>query len=887
MSGPDSALAALIARARSLGPDEQLDFLRTACGADHSLFANAIMTLHSTGASGWWNRSYSNADAAVDEDSSLVGTLIGHYRVTGELGAGGMGRVLLAERADEQFTHQVAIKLVRGDLVSKQVQGRLRIERQILATLDHPNIAKLLDGGTHRGVPYIVMEYVDGQPIDTYCNSKHATIRERLELFRTVCSAVHYAHQNLIVHRDLKPTNILVTPEGVPKLLDFGIAKLLDSRQVTHTMAVTHFDTRLMTPDHASPEQVRGDPITTASDTYVLGVLLYELLTGRKPLAFRPERLQDLERAICEQSPAPLAIGLRGESRLPSDFLEEICQQRRTTPARLRKDLGGELEAIARMALRKEPERRYSSVERFSEDIGRYLSGLPVVAKRDTWTYRTQKFVNRHALGVAMAALAVVALAAVSVVMALQAQRIGIERANAEEVSTFLVDMFEHADPEQSRGNEVTVRELLDTASKRLDSDLQEQPATKSRLLATLGTVYGRLGIYADAKESLRDALALRRASLRADYPQIADAERRLAEVLVDSEDLREAEALLTSALEIYRKQLGAQSAEYVTTLQKFALLRQRQERLDEAEHMYAECIRILEAADATQRASLVTGLNGWAELLIYRKNYRDAEEKYRSAQRIGQSALGADHPLVAESMLGVAVALAGQSRFAEAQPLYEQSLGLYRRILGADHPQTAQVLATYGSFLRRAGKLSEAEAVLRETVRVQSVIRGPHHVRTAYAQSSLALVFLESQRPVEAKEQFELALNTYARELPEDHLYVSAALLGLGRALLALKQPREAATALERAENIAVRQYDRGTVAVASIVAARGGALLLQNSLAAAEPLLLESYPVLLASRGSADSFTLQVKEWIALLYSRQGESNKADRFFASLPAN
>jgi eukaryotic-like serine/threonine-protein kinase len=886
MGAPDSALDAIVRRAQSLDPDQRAAFLRGACGTDESLFTRAWSTLHCASGSNWWDHSAGDAGGDIPTQDEWIGSVIGNYRVVGVLGAGGMGRVLLAERADQQFTHKVAIKLVRAELVSKQVQGRLRIERQILAALDHSNIAKLLDGGTHAGVPYIVMEYVDGVPIDMYCNERRLTIPERLSLFRTVCSAVHYAHQNLIVHRDLKPTNILVTADGVPKLLDFGIAKLLDSRGLTQTMAVTHFDSRLMTPDHASPEQVRGDPITTASDTYVLGVLLYELLTGRKPLAVRPERLADLERAICEQAPTPLAHGLRSDAQLPANFLQQICTERSSTPARLRKELHSDLEAIVSMALRKEPERRYSSVEQFSNDIGRYLEGMPIVARRDTWAYRSRKFVARHAIGVSMTALAAVALIAFSIAMALQAQRIAMERAHAEEMSSFLVSMFEQADPEQSRGKEITVKELLDTASKRMDVELNEQPATKARLMATLGTVYGKLGDFAEAERVLRNTLTLRRAE-RSDDAQVADSEHRLAQVLIDSDQLAEAEQLLESALATYRRQFGESSRQVAATLHTFARLRRFQERLDEAADLHAQCVKILEASTPVDFESLIETLIDWGVGLEYRKDFAGAEKIYRKARDLADTKLGPDHPLVGPSSLGLAVSLAGQGNFRQAKPLYVKSSRIYEKIYGKAHPRTAQVLTNYGDFLRRAGELREAESVLRESVDVRTVISGPDSQRTAYAKVSLALLLLEANRASEAQHYFLEALDSYSRELPHDHQYIGAALLGLGRAQLALQQPRQASESLAKAAAIAKQQYASDSIAVASIIAAQGAALLEQNRLAEAERPLLDSYPVLLSVRGPNDAYTTQVRTWITALYERQGKKEQAAEYFASLPAN
>jgi serine/threonine-protein kinase len=887
MSDSVSAFEAIVRQARTLSGDERLAFLQGACAGNSDLFSRALKTLSAHDPAGdWWD---SDVDAASDDDSAgdLIGSVIGHYRVVGALGRGGMGQVLLAERADAQFRHKVAIKLVRNGLLSKQVQGRLRIERQILAALDHPNIARLLDGGTtDTGVPYIVMEYIDGIPIDRYCNERALSIRERLQLFRLVCSAVHYAHQNLIVHRDLKPSNILVTADGVPKLLDFGIAKLLDARQYSQTMAVTHFDARLLTPDHASPEQVRGDPITTASDTYVLGVLLYELLTGRKPLAVRSDRLSELERAICEDDPQPLDYGLRSSERLPRDFLDEVCAQRKTTPARLRKELSGDLSNIVAMALRKEPDRRYPSVEQFSADVGRYLDGMPVTARRDTWPYRARKFVGRHSLVVGAASLAVVALTGFAIVTNIQARRINEERAHAEEVSSFLIDVFEQASPERARGERITVEEVLNSASLQLSSELESQPTARARLLATLGTVYGNLGNFEEAEKALRTALAVRSKIYRADDPAVADAQRRLAAVLTERQQLTEADALLEAALTTNIAAFGPDGREVATTLHNLARLRQMQERFDESNEMYEKSVAILEAEPKSRFSELALTLNDWALLRSYRNDFAGAEGLYRRVLSLAENQLGGNHPHIAQSTHNLAVALDRQGKLTEAEPLYSESIEQYRRVFGDDHPQTAIALANYGRFLQRKRNYGEAERVLQETVALQTKIYGDSHTRSAYSRVNLGLLYVETNRPAEAKQEFDAALAIYSRELPRDHQYVGAALLGLGRALVAMKRPDEALTALERAEQIASRQYSRSSPAIISIHAAKGGALLAQNRLQDAEAMLSETYPALLSIRGPDDVYTLQVRSWIETLYLKQGRAEEAAQYFASLPA-
>src|SRR6202051_323933 len=428
----------------------------------------------------------------------MEGDRIGPYRVLRTLGVGGMGEVFLAERADAEFEQQVAIKVVFGSSLARGVQSRLKIERQILAQLDHPNIAHLLDGGSlPDGTVYIVMEYIDGIPIDAFCDSNRLDIVARLKLFQAVCAAVHYAHQNLVVHRDLKPSNILVTAAGVPKLLDFGIAKLLDERQAGHhTLTVTHADIRIMTPDHASPEQVRGQAITTSSDVYVLGVLLYRLLTGVGPFVIPSMRLTDIEHAICAKDPPIASDAVNTDSGVAA---RTVLEARSTTASRLRRTLKGDLDNIVCMAMRKETERRYGSSQKMMSDNKHYLDGKPVIARRDTLSYRSTKFVRRHWLPVAASFSAMVLILAFATtayvqsvrvaaerdIVAEQRERAEHERARAEEVSNFLVNLFKLSDPGENRGNQVTARELLDSGSKRVRLGLQDQPATKAALLTT------------------------------------------------------------------------------------------------------------------------------------------------------------------------------------------------------------------------------------------------------------------------------------------------------------------------------------------------------------------------------------------------------------------
>lgn len=366
--------------ASQLPPGKREGWLKRACHDDHSLYIQVESLLNAAGQeSGLLEKQIASYATAV---ATAPPERIGPYRVISEVGHGGMGAVYLAERADQQYQRQVAIKIIRSFAAPQaELLRRFRVERQILASLQHPNVAQMLDGDvTDDGIPYLVMEYVKGTRIDEYCSRQALSVRHRIELFRGVCSAVEHAHRNLVIHRDIKPSNILVTDDGTPKLLDFGIAKLLrpgDTRLAIDQTALTAPADRPRTPEYASPEQINGGAITTSTDVYALGIVLYELLAGRHPFADFRSEVRALERATCETEP-----------RRPSAMGSEWTSQ-----------LKGDLDAIVLKAIRKEPEHRYASVEQLSEDLGRYLDGFPVVARRGTRRYRTGKFIRRHLFG--------------------------------------------------------------------------------------------------------------------------------------------------------------------------------------------------------------------------------------------------------------------------------------------------------------------------------------------------------------------------------------------------------------------------------------------------------------------------------------------------------
>ena len=541
----------LLDEAIALAAVDRPSFLDRACDGDAALRreVDSLLSSHEQAGTGFLKTPAVDLRSAGPAAPARTGQRIGVYEIVEQIGQGGMGEVYRAVRADGQYTKEVAVKLVRGGRDSAFVLERFRNERQILATLDHPNIARLLDGGTtDDGVPYLVMELIEGVRIDSYCDAHTLSITERLKLFRQVCGAVQYAHQRLVIHRDIKPSNILVRKEGVPKLLDFGIAKILDPAAGAETTLA-----RPMTPEYASPEQILGQPITTASDVYSLGVVLYQLLTGRSPYPAETRSTHELARAVCETDPGrPSTSALRPQTVRINDRVEQVTPEemsrpREGSPAKLHRRLAGDLDNIVLMALRKEPQRRYASVEQFAEDVRRHLEALPVAATKGSWNYRAGKFAKRHKAGVM--ATTVVSLAMVAGIGAtVRAARIArqqadiahAERARAEkrfndvrQLSNSLI--FEIHDSIQSLPGATPARKLLlDRAVEYLDKlaqdsagdvDLQRELAWGYQRLATVqgDTTQSNLGQIGAAEASNRKAMALFEAVAKANPHNVTD----------------------------------------------------------------------------------------------------------------------------------------------------------------------------------------------------------------------------------------------------------------------------------------------------------------------------------------------------------------------------
>jgi serine/threonine-protein kinase len=785
-------LREILEGALDLPEGERQDFLEERCAGDPELRSEIDSLLHA-GDDGTERIAGSILDVAGRlNDAALpsAGERIGPYRVLRELGHGGMGSVYLAERADDDLSYQVAIKLMRVGLMSPEPLRRFRAERQILANLEHPGIARLLDGGTTPGgVPFVVMEYVDGRPIDRYCGDRQLDVRERLELFRVVCGAVSYAHRNLVVHRDLKPSNLLVTAEGAPKLLDFGIAKLLDpdEERVGATLAATTGG--LMTPDYASPEQVRGETITTASDIYSLGVLLYQLLTGRLPYELRGRTPAEIERAVCGSEPAkpsaaasstaPTAPAAGAGS--PTDARPEPVPATRGEARRFRRLLSGDLDNIVLKALRKEPERRYASVDDLSEDILRYLTGYPVAARPSSWAYRSSKFIRRHTVGIAATLLIVLATALYA--WSLARSRAAAERSatQAAQVTEFLTDLFEKADPYQE-GEEVVGLEVLEAAAERLEGQLDDDPELRATLLATLSGIFLRRGVFERAVPLLEEALEIRLTRLAANERGIADVKASLGYAYQERGDDKLGKAQLLEALEIYERLLGPEHELVAGVLDDLGSVTQRLGELEESEVFQQRALAIRERLFGEDSTEIAQTLHSLGILHQSRGRYAEAEAAHRRELEIYLAVNGPDHPTVANAHNSLGVTFGIQDRWEEAELHFRSALEVREKLFGDVHPHTAMTLNNLGIVNTTLGRYEEAEPLLMRSLTAWEALFGGEHQEVARVLSSLGTLAFETGDLEGAEARYQRSLELKIARLGPGHPELVGTLDGLVR---------------------------------------------------------------------------------------------------------
>ena len=884
-------LQELYDHAAGLSPEERASYLAGACGADHALReeVEALIAADPAESTGGLGQLIGKAVRdALESGTDIEGRRIGPYRIVRTIGQGGMGAVYLAERADEQYRGRVAIKLGNALFATPLAIERLRAERQILASLEHPNIARLLDGGTTaEGMPYLIMEYIEGVAIDVYCDQRRLSVRERLELFRDVCSAVHYAHQRLVVHRDLKPSNILVTSDGRAKLLDFGIAKLLDEADDAAAIAQrTVAEQRMLSPAFASPEHITGQPITTASDIYSLGVLLYRLLAGRLPYEFAGGTLLDLARLVTTAAPEPLSVAvLRSGDGGPAP--EDVAQARHTTPERLVRALRGDLDNIVLMTLRKEPERRYRSAIQLADDIRRHVTGMPVSARRDTWRYRSGKFVGRHPFGVATTVAAALFLVGYAATLLMQNERIRAEQERAEAAAEFLVGLFELFDPRVARDRPPTVEDILSRGEERVDSDLRAQPELQAVLRDALGRVYYSHGEYERARALLEAALEEKRARRGPQDVGVAQTMSALAATYLESGRSDDAERMQRAALDILSRRLGEGSLATAHSMVELGRVLRERGELDDAERALRQAIGILEQR-GTADDSLSVAENMLGSLLVLRGDLDGAQALYERMLDRDHDRLGANHPLVLKNLASLAVVLEQRGNFAGARCAYTESIDGLRRVLGDEHPDLGDALNGFAYVLLQLGDLPGAEAQFRAALAIDLTRLGAKNWTVAYDQANLASVLRESGRLEDAELLYRESLATYDRSNAGLFAYIAAAELGLADVLVDLGKPGEANAMLEDAAAMWAQSPSPPSPALLAVGKAWQGRLALaEGRNVDAERLLTAALSELEAESGPDDLRVRRTQRALADLYAQTGREDRATEQRARIAAS
>lgn len=758
---------------------EREAFLRDQCADDPELRAEieSLLTASEANPDFLARPAVSLAGLAAPEGDEMdTPAHIGPYRIVRPLGEGGMGRVWLAVRDSDGFSQTVAVKVIRRGIDTDRVLDRFRQERRILAGLRHPNIAALIDGGaTADGRPYFVMEYVEGEPIDRYCDRLDLDLAGRLTLVRALCSALHHAHQNLVVHRDIKPANVLVTPAGVPKLLDFGIGKMLAEDGSEETPATRHED-RVLTPEYAAPEQIEGGVVTTATDVFGLGVLLYRLLTGRLP--WEPgDGKRDARRAPRRNSDG----AIRETPRPPSAFASKA-------------PIPADVDAVVLKALRSEPAERYPGPLALADDLQRFLGGRPVLARRPSALYTLRKFVRRHRVPVAAGAVVFAALLSASAYTWRQSLRVAAERDRALEVRGLLLETFGTASPDRA-GDPVTARALLDGQAALVRDLYADDPALLTEMTIVLAEGYERLGLLAEAEAWAERAV---RSAESVGPVETASARTLLGWTWHQQGRSQEALDLLEAAVE---EAGGAAHGERALSraLNDLGVVREALGDYDGAFEAHDRAMTLRMELYGPRHRSVAVSASNLSAVHYRMGDLGAAVEMGERALELIRASFGPDHQraIIVQSNLAVFKLVDGDLQGAEED--YRDLLARQSRLQGRDHPVTVRVMASLATVLRRAEKFTEAEGLLREALRIERDRPDPNPVDIGHAMSSLGDVMSSLGNHAEAIAQLEDALELQIDALGTTHVEVAQTQSYLSRAWERSEDPEMARQWQER----------------------------------------------------------------------------------------
>jgi eukaryotic-like serine/threonine-protein kinase len=809
----------LLVQASRLEPERRKAFIESAAGGSAEIAAEAIELLHTLDDSGFMSAPTGAGFAGTQRPAGLPGegpgTKIGRYKLLQLVGEGGFGSVFMAEQT-EPVHRRVALKIIKAGMDTKQVIARFEAERQALAMMDHPNIARVLDAGaTDAGRPYFVMELVRGEPVMAYCDEHRMPVRERLELFINVCHAVQHAHQKGIIHRDLKPSNVLVTVadgKPMPKVIDFGIAKATGARLTDKTL-FTEMHQLIGTPEYMSPEQaeVSGVDIDTRSDIYSLGVLLYELLAGTTPLErgrLRSTPLAEIQRLIREEEPPRPSYRFATMASTPAAATPlkvndssalDIAQRRQSEPGVLTRTLRGDLDWIVMKCLEKDRSRRYASASALTDDIERYLEDQPVTATPPTRAYQLRKFARRNKTMIGGVAALTIALllgtvgSTIGFVKATQAKKLALQKseesslaaAKAAAVSNFLQEMLASVDPSKSLGKEVTIKQALDEAAAKVDTGiLKDQPAIEADLRGTIGTTYTALGHYPEAEKHLRTALSIRR--------KIPDDRSALAQDLVNLSDLLSAqgnrpeeEQCIREALGLFQQIYAGDRRESAGAEQALAASLRAQGKLAEAEPHYRAALEMRKRLFGAEHGDVAQSLNSLALLAQNKGDLVTSEQLFREALAIRIKVFGQPHPIVADALNNLGNLYYAQKRYQDAEPLLREALAMRRQLFSADHPAIAQSINALANVLwadKHDAML--VEPLRREALAIWRKSLPANHPHIAYALDALGIVLIVQKSYADAEILLKEALAIYESASPrDDHRFLRATSL-LGEAL-------------------------------------------------------------------------------------------------------
>ena len=768
--------------ALKLKEPERTEFLQSACENDIEMIKEIRSLLEADQEVPEILQGNASDSIHIPHRENYDGKIIGNYRITRQIAEGGMGSVFLAERADGQFDQKVALKIIKPGMSSDEIIKRFKSERQILARLQHPNIAGLLDGGlTNDNLPFFTMEYVEGEMIDVYCDKNNLSIDARLELFIKVCKAIQYAHQNLVIHRDLKPGNIIIKDDGTVKLLDFGIAKVFADDNSTEQTALTKTGLHVMTPEYASPEQIRNENISTATDIYSLGLILYKLLTGEKAYEIKNYSPLELEKIICitePQKPSTVVKSLRTNDKVKT---EEICSTRNTQPDKLFKKLSNDLDNICMMALRKEPERRYASVEQFQLDISRYLHDKPVSARQSTIKYRTGKFISRHKVSVIFSATIFLVIAFLTTYYTIQLKeerdKARTEAQKSTEVAAFLKNIFKVSDPYQSRGETITAKELLEKGAKRINQQLSEQPDVKATMLDVIGNVYINMGLYDKAEPLLKEALNIREKT-GANTLEEGKSLNSLGGLYLTNGEYDKVLPLLDKSLKIYDELSDKKNEDYALLLSNLAWYYYNMGNFDKSDSLYNVVVNLMLKNYGNKNELLYTTMNNLALNYHEENKYEESGKIFKETLELQKKFYGnKPHPEVSTTTYNYAELLRDQGKLSEAEKMFKSALAMDIQLHGAEHPDVAYSLQGLASIYRIKGNFKEADKLFKKVLQMRIKLLGPEHPDVAYATYNVGLMYFTEEKFDSAKTYFERALLLHKKLNGPNHPSVAKSL--------------------------------------------------------------------------------------------------------------